>query len=116
MPFAPPRVCGCGHVVPYGQLCGCQKRAAAERKKRFDLKRPSARERGYTAEWETERRKYLSANPNCARCGQPANVVDHIQPHKGNQRLFWNRANWQALCRTCHNSHKQREERGHGHA
>jgi 5-methylcytosine-specific restriction endonuclease McrA len=41
-----------------------------------------------------------------------ARVVDHIVPHKGDQGLFWDKANWQALCFTCHNSTKQKEELG----
>ena len=40
----------------------------------------------------------------------PANVVDHIVPHKGDQALFWDRGNWQALCGHCHDSHKRRQE------
>jgi 5-methylcytosine-specific restriction endonuclease McrA len=38
-------------------------------------------------------------------------VVDHIQPHRGDQRLFWDRRNWQPLCRTCHSGHKQSIEK-----
>jgi 5-methylcytosine-specific restriction endonuclease McrA len=41
-----------------------------------------------------------------------ASVVDHIKPHKGNQALFWNPANWQSLCKRCHDSDKQRIEAG----
>ena len=33
----------------------------------------------------------------------PATVVDHIEPHKGDEMLFWMRSsNWQSLCRLCH--------------
>jgi 5-methylcytosine-specific restriction endonuclease McrA len=32
--------------------------------------------------------------------------------HQGNQKLFWNRANWQSLCAPCHNSWKQALEKG----
>ena len=31
-----------------------------------------------------------------------ATVVDHITPHQGNQNLFWDTNNWQALCKPCH--------------
>lgn len=31
-----------------------------------------------------------------------ATVVDHIKPHRGDQRLFWDEDNWQALCKECH--------------
>ncbi|WP_189426952.1 HNH endonuclease [Devosia pacifica] len=36
---------------------------------------------------------------------------DHITPHRGDDQLFWDRTNWQALCAHCHNSTKQRQER-----
>ncbi|MGA9851855.1 MAG: HNH endonuclease [Gammaproteobacteria bacterium] len=32
-----------------------------------------------------------------------ASVVDHIVPHRGNTTIFWDRTNWQSLCRRCHN-------------
>ncbi|MDE4173662.1 HNH endonuclease [Phaeobacter sp. PT47_59] len=43
-------------------------------------------------------------------CGAPATVVDHIKAHRGDERLFWGRTNWQPLCASCHNRHKQRQE------
>ena len=33
----------------------------------------------------------------------PATVVDHIIPHRGDMKLFWDESNWQALCESCHN-------------
>lgn len=50
----------------------------------------------------------------CEREGRitAAKVVDHIIPHKGDQTLFWDKANWQSLCAPHHNRDKQREERG----
>lgn len=49
----------------------------------------------------------------CRRIGRvtAAEVVDHIVPHRGNQSLFWAEENWQALCKRCHDSYKQRIER-----
>ncbi|WP_197457685.1 HNH endonuclease signature motif containing protein, partial [Snodgrassella sp. CFCC 13594] len=41
-----------------------------------------------------------------------ATVVDHIKPHCGDMKLFWNRNNWQSLCKGCHDSIKQAEEKG----
>jgi hypothetical protein len=44
-----------------------------------------------------------------------SSVVDHIKPHRGDQKLFWAPDNWQALCKNCHDSEKQRIERnGYG--
>lgn len=35
-------------------------------------------------------------------------VIDHIVPHRGDSRLFWDQENWQTLCRyPCHDKHKQ---------
>jgi 5-methylcytosine-specific restriction protein A len=31
-----------------------------------------------------------------------ATIVDHINPHKGDQALFWDQSNWQVLCKQCH--------------
>ncbi|NTI41601.1 HNH endonuclease signature motif containing protein [Rhizobium rhizogenes] len=111
MPTRAPRICGCGAVVLSGTVCRCQERATRERKARFDKKRPSARQRGYTAEWERESRIFLTSHPVCRRCSAPATTVDHIKPHKGDMRLFWDRNNWQPLCSHHHNSAKQSEER-----
>jgi len=30
-----------------------------------------------------------------------AQQTDHVVPHRGNQRLFWDEANWQSLCHQC---------------
>lgn len=69
-----------------------------------------------TTRWRAGRRWFISANPLCAMCKRDgrvveAQVVDHIVPHKGDQRLFFDQVNWQALCFNCHNSRKQRAER-----
>lgn len=111
MPHKGPRICACGNAVPAGQRCACQAARDTERKARHDATRPSARARGYDTKWERERKKFLEANPKCVLCGAPATVVDHIEPHKRDWRLFWNRRNWQPLCAHCHNSRKQRQER-----
>jgi 5-methylcytosine-specific restriction protein A len=81
-----------------------------------DTKRGSARERGYNTRWEKARKTYLMRNPLCVMCQRegrvnPATVVDHIFPHKGDQQLFWDTDNWQGLCKPHHDRDKQREER-----
>ena len=43
---------------------------------------------------------------------RPASVVDHITPHKGDQALFWDEANWQSLCAPHHDSDKKLIELG----
>jgi 5-methylcytosine-specific restriction protein A len=66
--------------------------------------------------WKRARVVFLKENPLCKFCEQigdvtPATVVDHITPHRGSNLLFWDRSNWQALCKSCHDSEKQRIER-----
>ncbi len=114
MPCAAPRLCPCGFKVASGGRCGCEARADAERKARFDKTRPSSSARGYTGAWEKARVAYLAKHRFCLRCGDPATVVDHIRPHRGDREIFWDRDNWQPLCGPCHNSTKQREERRKG--
>lgn len=70
----------------------------------------------YGTRWQKARLTYLSNNPLCVMCKAigriiPASVVDHIEPHRGNQELFWDTNNWQSLCSAHHNSTKQREEK-----
>lgn len=72
-------------------------------------------ERGYGSKWQQARARHLSANPLCVMCmaeqrAEIATVVDHIEPHRGDMRLFWDEANWQSLCAMHHSSHKQRQE------
>lgn len=109
MPYAPPRLCGCGAIVQAGVYCACQIKRRAE----ADRRRPNATDRGYDSKWQRERVAFLKAHPACAfdDCERPATVVDHRIPHRGNRKLFWDRSNWQGLCTHCHNSRKQRLER-----
>lgn len=80
--------------------------------KRHDQRRPTAAQRGYDHAWRKARIEFLKYFPVCARCGAPATVVDYIIPHKGDDRLFWDKTNWQALCKPCHDRYKQREGLG----
>ncbi|MHB2165732.1 HNH endonuclease signature motif containing protein [Alsobacter sp. R-9] len=106
-----PYVCQCSKVVKSGTRCACRAAGDLERKRRFDATRPSARERGYNSRWDKARKTFLAHHPKCEMCGAVASVVDHRIAHKGDQKLFWNSANWQALCAPCHNSRKQSIER-----
>jgi 5-methylcytosine-specific restriction enzyme A len=79
--------------------------------------RGTAHQRGYDRRWQKARAAYLLEHPLCAYCRhmgkvRAATVVDHVTPHKGDMVLFWNRDNWQPLCKTCHDSLKQKEEGG----
>jgi 5-methylcytosine-specific restriction endonuclease McrA len=107
MPFKPRRVCACGAVVWFGELCACQQRRKAE----ADKRRPSATDRGYDSRWQKARAAFLQKHPDCIMCGKPAVVVDHIEPHRGDKAKFWNSRNWQPLCTHHHSSTKQSQER-----
>ncbi|MCK9569272.1 HNH endonuclease [Candidatus Pacearchaeota archaeon] len=79
----------------------------------------SSHARGYTPAWRRARLIYLAEHPLCAQCAKQgrraaATVVDHIVPHKRNQELFWDEANWQGLCKTCHNRKTASEDGGFG--
>lgn len=68
--------------------------------------RPAAK-RGYSSKWQRASKKFLQSHPLCAECMKQgrytkATVVDHIVPHRGDQKLFWDQNNWQAMCKTCH--------------
>lgn len=72
-------------------------------------------ERGYGGRWQKARETFLQHHPLCVYCEREgritaANVVDHKVPHRGDQALFWDQANWQPLCRSCHDSAKKAEE------
>ena len=73
-------------------------------------------ERGYNSKWRKARETYLRSNPLCVMCKEQgkvevANVVNHIIPHKGDKALFWDRSNWQAVCKFHHDSTIQRQEK-----
>lgn len=38
-------------------------------------------------------------------------VADHVEPHRGDEALFWKQDNLRCLCKRCHDSLKQSEER-----
>jgi 5-methylcytosine-specific restriction enzyme A len=72
-------------------------------------RRGSAASRGYDGRWRKARLGFLRKHPLCCHCLErgrttAATVVDHIIPHRGDKALFWNRENWQPLCKSCHDT------------
>ena len=65
----------------------------------------------HSRRWRKARAIFLAQHPLCAMCGGPANVVDHITPHRGKLEVFWDEGNWQALCVRCH-AQKTNAEQG----
>lgn len=71
--------------------------------------------RGYGYRWQQYRIHYLAAHPLCVMCEgkgliAAATVVDHIAPHQGDMKIFWDEGNHQSLCKPCHDSDKARQE------
>jgi 5-methylcytosine-specific restriction protein A len=106
---------GCPNITDRGLCAACRSAIPP---------RPTARLRGYSTAWEKARAGFLAKHPFC-ECpehqgrpvgipGQPsgllATTVDHIIPHKGDKALFWNRANWQAMAKPCHDAKTARED------
>ncbi len=101
---------GCSQLVPYGT------RYCEEHRPLHVRDRKTAVERGYGYRWQKARAAYLCAHPLCVRCRAegklvPATVVDHIIPHRGDKKLFWDTTNWQALCKRCHDRKTMTEDR-----
>ena len=66
-----------------------------------------------TAAWKKMREAHLIKEPVCQFCLAVGRVngtdliIDHVTPHRGNRKLFFNRENIQTLCRSCHDSRKR---------
>ena len=87
-----------------------------QKRKEHDIKRGTAHERGYGHKWRKARLLHLQEHPLCVEClgltpsiVEAATVVDHIVPHKGDLKLFWNRRNWQSLCKRHHDIKTMKE-------
>ena len=78
----------------------------------------------YNYRWQKARAQFLREHPLCVehmKLGEvvAASVVDHVLPHHiedarfatvEQQRIFWDRSNWQSLCKVCHDSYKKKLE------
>lgn len=114
MPKRLPRSCGQPGCLNLSDNSYCE-----EHKQKKDQYRGTASERGYNARWQKARKHFLSLNPLCVECLADkyvvaATVVDHIKPHKGDYALFWDRKNWQALCKRHHDIKTATKDGGFG--
>lgn len=119
---------GCRRPVPVGERYCSSHRALGEareakRKAESDARRTkyqgTSASRGYGYKWRKLRERILKAQPLCVECKRKgitrlATDVDHIIPHKGDQRLMWNESNLQPLCHECHSRKTAREDGGFG--
>lgn len=105
---------GCRKTIPFGESY-CAEHKVFSR----DSSRKDATQRGYTYKWKKEAKKFLAQHPLCAECEKQGRLtlatdVDHIKPHCGNQKLFWDKSNWQPLCHSCHSRKTAQEDGGFG--
>ena len=103
MPKKPKKPCkhpGCPRLT---DKCYCELHVKLHVNDRYN-----AYERGYSSRWQKASKQFLAKNPFCVNCEKngkltPATVVDHVNPHRGYEELFWSESNWQPLCKKCHN-------------
>lgn len=81
--------------------------------------RLSTTDRGYGTRWQKARLTFLKREPLCVECKRRgsitlARIVDHVIAHRGDQDLFWDTSNWQALCKRCHDTKTATEDGGFG--
>jgi 5-methylcytosine-specific restriction enzyme A len=67
-----------------------------------------------TQRWKRMRRAQLQREPLCAFCMKQgkltaASVADHVEPHRGNEQMFWH-GELRSLCQFCHSGTKQQQE------
>lgn len=67
--------------------------------------------------WQAMRASQLRREPLCRTCSAAGRItvateVDHITPHRNNAKLFFDRLNLQALCKSCHSAKTAREVNG----
>lgn len=111
VPVKPKKPCrhpGCPKLT-YGIYCD-------EHEKLHRGDRETSSVRGYDSRWRKARSRFLKVHPLCERCRKQeklvkATVVDHIVPHHGDKKLFWDESNWQALCESCHDRKTMTEDR-----
>jgi 5-methylcytosine-specific restriction endonuclease McrA len=77
--------------------------------------RGSARERGYTTEWDVLSASYRRAKPFCEECKRRGylvvcDVVDHMVPIEDDPERRLDEENLDSLCHPCHNGWKRRIE------
>lgn len=123
MPARTMKICryaGCNEKTRNKQYCDKHQHIAEQQRQRgVDQRRGSSSARGYNWRWRNARVKFLRLHPLCNICSKPdsptpATVVDHIVPHRGDEYLFWNEQNWQALCAECHSRKTATEDGGFG--
>ena len=110
LPLKPCRRPGCTELVRGGGYC--TKHQISTNKIRRTVQPERGKSAAYhnlyfSARWKRLRAQQLIAEPFCRECGRRgirtrAEDIDHITPHKGNKKLFFDPSNHQSLCHSCH--------------
>ena len=104
---------GCPALVTQGARCRTHATT-------HDRMRGTMRERGYSVRWGHAAARFRRLYPLCGdrpNAQEPvmsqcramgrttiATLVDHVVPHRGDPVKFWDEANWQSLCASCHSA------------
>lgn len=114
MPWKPKTICsypGC-QTLSHDRYCEKHKKQVTKEQNYKSTKI-------YTYQWRKTSKIFLKENPLCVHCQKvgrltAATEVDHVTPHCGDMKLFWNKNNWQALCKVCHSKKTALEDGGFG--
>jgi 5-methylcytosine-specific restriction protein A len=114
VPSAPLSYCtepGCSVKVPRGR-CAPHQQQARQHQRRYYTGTPGV---NYGRPWQRKAKAFLTEDAHiwCVQCHALATEVDHRIPHKNDPVLFWDRRNWQPLCKPCHSA-KTASELHHG--
>ncbi len=123
---------GCGRTIARGarwcERCAVVMEARERARQRdVDARRPTGPQRSLyqDPDWRRASAALLRERRWC-ECGEcleheraggarlPSGIVDHVVPHRGDPRLFWDRKNWRALARSCHSRKTARADGGFG--
>lgn len=111
--YSPPRS-SAPKYVPAERQQHLQKLATNRQRTRYRL---------YGRAWSKYRAGFLARPENalCVECKARGRIVaaeevDHTIPHRGDHKLFWDTANHQGLCKTCHSRKTASQDGGFGNA
>ena len=97
--------------APVHQPAGWQ--SEADRRRAYDRAKVKHYDKG---RWRYQLRvAYLATHPLCeCGCNRPATVVDHKQPHNGDDALLYAWDNLQAMTKQCHDRKTATQDGGFG--
>jgi len=112
---------GCSKLVAFGKS-RCDKHPYERRlvaSRNDNHSRPPYHKLYDKQRWRKLRAAYIARHPLCEICFKldqikEARVVDHVEPHRGNEQLFYDNDNLMALCVPCHNRKTAAQDGGFG--